>query len=113
MRFLIFKEVLNVHDKLVAMHGGGFGLRDKGLLESALHQPQAKFSGKFFCKDIYETAKGSDCLVILTEWNEFKEIDFKKIKKILKQPIIVDGRNIYEPQKMKKMGFRYIGMGRS
>ena len=66
-----------------------------------------------FCKDVYETAKGSDCLVILTEWNEFKELDFKRIKKLLKQPVVVDGRNIYDPQKMKKMGFRYFGIGRS
>ncbi len=66
-----------------------------------------------FCKDVYAAAKGSDCLVILTEWNEFKELDFKRIKKLLKQPVIVDGRNIYDPQKMKKMGFRYFGIGRS
>jgi len=66
-----------------------------------------------FCRDVYETAKGSDCLVVLTEWNEFKEIDLKKIKRLLKQPVIVDGRNIYEPGKMKKMGFKYFGIGRS
>jgi len=66
-----------------------------------------------FCQGVYETAKGADCLVVLTEWNEFKELDFKKIKKLLKQPVIVDGRNIYDPEKMKKMGFRYFGVGRS
>lgn len=65
-----------------------------------------------FCKDAYATAKGSDCLIIVTEWNEFKELDFKKIKKIMRQPVIVDGRNIYDPEEMKKLGFRYIGMGR-
>ncbi|MBN2097263.1 MAG: UDP-glucose/GDP-mannose dehydrogenase family protein [Candidatus Omnitrophica bacterium] len=66
-----------------------------------------------FCKDVYETAKGSDCLVILTEWNEFKELDFKKIKRLLKQPVIVDGRNIYDPDHMRQMGFKYFGIGRS
>ena len=65
-----------------------------------------------FCKDAYETAKDSDCLVIATEWNEFKELDFKKIKKLMKQPVIADGRNIYNPAEMKKLGFRYVGMGR-
>ena len=65
-----------------------------------------------FCKDVYEAARGSDCLAVITEWNEFKEIDFKRLKKLLKQPLIVDGRNIYEPGKMKKLGFRYIGVGR-
>ncbi len=57
-----------------------------------------------FCRDAYEVAKGSDCLVILTEWNEFKERDLKKIKRLLKTPVIVDGRNIYDPERMKKMG---------
>ncbi len=66
-----------------------------------------------FCRNVYEAARGSDCLVILTEWNEFKEIDFKRIKKLLKQPVIIDGRNIYDPEKMRKMGFRYVGIGRS
>lgn len=80
--------------------------------------PQAmKGAGKIFkdikfCRDVYETAKDSDCLVILTEWEEFKNVDFKKIKKLLKQPVIIDGRNIYDPPKMKKLGFRYFAIGR-
>lgn len=65
-----------------------------------------------FCKDAYAVAKNSDCLVVVTEWNEFKELDFKKLKKIMRQPVIVDGRNIYDPKEVKKMGFRYVGMGR-
>ena len=64
------------------------------------------------CKDPYEAARGADCLVIMTEWNEFKELDFKRIKKLLRQPLIVDGRNIYDPKRMKAMGFRYLGVGR-
>ncbi len=66
-----------------------------------------------FCKDPYDVAKSSDCLVIVTEWNEFKELDLKKIKKLMRQPVIVDGRNIYEPAEIKKLGFRYAGMGRN
>jgi len=65
-----------------------------------------------FCKDAYAVADESDCLAIVTEWDEFKELDFKKIKKLMRQPVIVDGRNIYDPAKMKKIGFRYFGMGR-
>lgn len=65
-----------------------------------------------FCKDPYDAAKGSECLVITTEWNEFKELDFKKIKKLMRQPVILDGRNIYDPEEMKKLGFRYAGIGR-
>jgi len=66
-----------------------------------------------FCKDPYEVAKESDCLLVLTEWDEFKELDFAKIKKSLKRPFLIDGRNIYEPQRMKKLGFNYIGIGRA
>lgn len=66
-----------------------------------------------FCKDAYEAAKDSDCLVVATEWNEFKELDFKKIKKLMRQAVIVDGRNVYDPPEMKKLGFRYVGMGRA
>ena len=48
----------------------------------------------------------------MTEWNEFKEVDWERIKKIMTQPAILDGRNIYDPEKLKKMGFRYAGIGR-
>lgn len=65
-----------------------------------------------FCKDPYEAARDSDCLFIATEWNEFKRLDFKKIRKSMRQPVIVDGRNIYDPEEMKRLGFRYVGMGR-
>lgn len=68
--------------------------------------------GVRFCKDAYQAAKDSDCLLIATEWNEFKEIDFKKIKKIMRQPVLIDGRNIYDPKEMKRLGFKYIGIGR-
>ena len=69
--------------------------------------------GVIYCRNAYEAAKGSDCLVIMTEWNEFKKVDFKKLKALLKQPVVVDGRNIYDPQEMKRLGFVYTGVGRS
>jgi UDPglucose 6-dehydrogenase len=65
-----------------------------------------------FCRDAYEACRGSDCLLVATEWNEFKDLDFKRIKKEMKQPVIIDGRNIYDPSEMKKLGFKYTGMGR-
>ena len=77
--------------------------------------PKAKkvlIKGVTFCKDAYQAASGSDCLIIATEWNEFKELDFKKMKKRLKQALIVDGRNIYDYKLLKKLGFTYIGVGR-
>lgn len=65
-----------------------------------------------FCKDPYQASRGTDCLIIATEWNEFKELDFLKLKKTLKRQLIVDGRNIYEPGPLKDLGFTYIGVGR-
>lgn len=65
-----------------------------------------------FCKDPYEACKTSDCLIILTEWDEFKGLDFLRIKKLLKRPLVIDGRNIYEPKTMQKLGFTYISIGR-
>lgn len=69
-------------------------------------------SGVKFCKSAYEAAKDSDCLVLITEWNEFKTLDFKKVKKLMKQPIFIDGRNLYNPAEMKSIGFKYASMGR-
>lgn len=72
------------------------------------------FEGKInLLKDPYDAVKDADALLVLTEWNEFKQIDLARIKSLLKTPIIFDGRNIYEPSTMKEMGFRYYGIGRS
>ena len=65
-----------------------------------------------YSKTPYDAIKGADCLVIITEWNEFRNLNKKKIKELLKQPNIVDGRNVYEPDEMKELGFNYIGVGR-
>src|SRR3989338_1687153 len=70
--------------------------------------PEAKLNAKkvlkgvTFCNDPYSTVKGCDALVIATEWNEFRVLDIDRIKRLLKQPNIIDGRNIYEPDQMKK-----------
>jgi UDPglucose 6-dehydrogenase len=60
----------------------------------------------------YQAVKGADGLVILTEWNEFKQIDLSKVKKLLKKPFIFDGRNIYKPDVIKTLGFKYFSIGR-
>lgn len=77
----------------------------------AMKKTKEILEGVVFCKDPYEACKGSDCLLIVTEWNEFKELDFAKVKKLLKRPFIIDGRNIYEPKSLEKLGFTYIGVG--
>jgi UDPglucose 6-dehydrogenase len=56
--------------------------------------------------------EGADALAIVTEWLEFRNPDFQRMKSLLKQPIIVDGRNLYDPEKMRAMGFRYVSIGR-
>ncbi|MEM9953487.1 MAG: UDP-glucose/GDP-mannose dehydrogenase family protein [Chloroflexota bacterium] len=60
----------------------------------------------------YDVADNADVLVVLTEWNEFKNLNMKRIKSLLKTPIVVDGRNIYNPEKMRDQGFVYRGVGR-
>ncbi|NJN83961.1 MAG: UDP-glucose/GDP-mannose dehydrogenase family protein, partial [Caldilineaceae bacterium] len=63
-------------------------------------------------EDPYELAENMDALVICTEWNEFKQLDLGRIKTSMAKPIIVDGRNIYEPEQMARLGFIYRGVGR-
>ena len=65
-----------------------------------------------YCRTPYEAASGSEALVLLTEWDEFKKLDFHKIKKLLKRPLVIDGRNMFEPGDMKKLGVRYVCIGR-
>ncbi|MBW2976318.1 UDP-glucose/GDP-mannose dehydrogenase family protein [Candidatus Woesearchaeota archaeon] len=65
-----------------------------------------------FCTDPYGAAEDSDALLILTEWNEFKELDLGKVKSLLNKPLIFDGRNIYNPKELKEEGFTYISIGR-
>ena len=62
--------------------------------------------------DPYSLAEGSDALVVLTEWNEFKQLDLERVRSLMRRPVLFDGRNIYEPKKMKQLGFMYRGFGR-
>ena len=63
-------------------------------------------------EDKYETLNGADGLLVITEWKDFRTPDFAEIKKRLKQPIIFDGRLLYEPKKMQELGFQYYSIGR-
>ena len=65
-----------------------------------------------YCTDTYETLDGADGVVILTEWNEFRALDFARVKAALKTPLMVDLRNIYRPAHMSEAGFRYVSVGR-
>ncbi len=65
-----------------------------------------------YCQDPYEVAEGADALMLVAEWNEFKQLDMKRVKELMRQPVLMDGRNIYDPQRMRALGFTYRGMGR-
>jgi UDPglucose 6-dehydrogenase len=64
------------------------------------------------CEDAYTLAKGCDALMVVTEWNEFKQLNFEKLKSLLNAPIIYDGRNIYDPATIRSLGFTYRAIGR-
>jgi len=66
-----------------------------------------------FCKSAYEALTGADAVVILTEWNEFRALDLKRVKALMRAPVMIDLRNIYRPAQMAEAGFRYVSVGRA
>jgi UDPglucose 6-dehydrogenase len=93
------------------------GLLARGIGVSAydpvsMDEARKIFGGSISYGQAEEIIKAADALVILTDWNEFKQVDFELIKASLKKPVIVDGRNIYNPQEMKDLGFKYYSVGR-
>jgi UDPglucose 6-dehydrogenase len=70
-------------------------------------------NGISYCKDAYDAATGADALLLVTEWDEFRHLDMERIKKAMRRPVIVDGRNLYDPKTMRDLGFVYRGVGRS
>lgn len=79
---------------------------------AAMETSKYYFDGKVeYKKDAYSTLQGADALLLLTEWREFREPDFQKIKSLLKSPLIFDGRNQYKPQMMAELGFSYYSIG--
>ncbi|PIV08657.1 UDP-glucose 6-dehydrogenase [Candidatus Roizmanbacteria bacterium CG03_land_8_20_14_0_80_39_12] len=93
-------------------------LLEKGYILSVYDQEGMNNVKKLFGNKLtysissYDALKDADALVILTEWNEFKNIDLKEVKKLMKQPMIFDGRNMYDMKTMKELGFSYISTGR-
>lgn len=65
-----------------------------------------------FCKDPYDAIDNADLAIIVTEWNEFKEMNLQRIKRSMKAPNLIDGRNIYDPQRLRELGFTHVGVGR-
>ena len=88
------------------------GARIKAYDPKAMEAAQKIFKKVEYGKDPYDVAKGSDALLIITEWNQFRNLDLKRLQKIMKMPVFLDFRNIYEPAKMREAGFQYFAVGR-
>jgi len=65
-----------------------------------------------YAADNYEALRGADALIVATEWSDFREPDFEKMKGLMRSPLVFDGRNIYKPDKMRRLGFEYVSIGR-
>jgi UDPglucose 6-dehydrogenase len=90
----------------------GEGANVRAYDPAAMAKARALLPGVEFCRDAYETAAGADALVLLTEWNEFRQLELERIRDSMVQPVFVDGRNVYEPGEMAALGFDYRGIGR-
>jgi UDPglucose 6-dehydrogenase len=88
------------------------GARIKAYDPQAMNNARALLPNVEYCQDPYQAAEGSDALLIVTEWDEFRNLDLGRIKHLLTQPVIIDGRNIYDPKEMEGLGFLYYGVGR-
>jgi len=88
------------------------GVKVKAFDPQAMGKAREVIHGISYAKNAYEACRGADALVILTEWDEFKHIEFKKVKKLMASPIIFDSRNVYSLQTMNDLGFRYYSIGR-
>src|SRR3989344_6232784 len=88
------------------------GAKIKAYDPEAVQKAKEILNDVVYCNDPYDAAKDSDALVIVTEWKEVRDLDLNKIKTLMRHPLIIDGRNIYSPDAMKKEGFTYISIGR-
>jgi UDPglucose 6-dehydrogenase len=88
------------------------GARVKAYDPAAMEEARLILPDIEFGKDAYDVAAGCDALVLATEWNQFRRLDLQRIKGLLKTPIFIDLRNVYDPGQMKQLGFNYSGVGR-
>jgi len=88
------------------------GARIRAYDPQAIEHSKEIFEDVTFCEDAYDTAEGADALVIVTEWNEFRALNLSRIRKALRQPVVVDLRNLYDGGRMAEAGFEYTSVGR-
>lgn len=90
----------------------GAGAKVVAFDPEGMNEAAQVLSGIAFAKTAYEAATGADVLVVITEWNEFRGLDPRRLKEAMRQPRIVDLRNIFNPEEMRRLGFAYEGVGR-
>ena len=88
------------------------GAHVRGYDPAAMESMQRVMPELEFSRDSYQLASGADALVVVTEWNEFRHLDLKRLQTSMRTPVVVDGRNIYAPDTMRSLGFTYRGIGR-
>ena len=89
------------------------GARIQAYDPQSMENSRAIFENVEYCEDAYGTAEGADAIVLATEWNAFRALNFERIKKAMKVPNLIDLRNVYDPQRMKALGFYYSSVGRA
>jgi UDPglucose 6-dehydrogenase len=88
------------------------GAKVKAYDPAAMEEARALFPEVVFGRDAYDVAEGCDALVLATEWNQFRRLDLQRVKALLKTPVFIDLRNVYDPDQMGRLGFTYSGVGR-
>jgi UDPglucose 6-dehydrogenase len=88
------------------------GARVKAYDPAALEAARVILPGVELCSDAYAVAEGADALILLTHWNEFRRLDLDRIRQSMNYPLLVDGRNLYDPAEMVAKGFFYQAIGR-
>jgi len=88
------------------------GAKIRGYDPVAMERARTVMPDIRYCSDAYEVAKDADAIVLVTEWDEFRKLDLERVKNAMRQPVFLDGRNVFEPEEMKKRGFIYTGIGR-
>jgi UDPglucose 6-dehydrogenase len=79
---------------------------------AALEEACRMLPGLIACRDTYHAAEGADALILMTEWNQFRTLDFDRLKLLMRQPLLLDLRNVYDPQRVSAAGFTHISVGR-
>jgi UDPglucose 6-dehydrogenase len=95
-----------------ALRAAGARVRAYDPIAMDVARPLSELDGVEFGASAYDVADGADALVLITEWNQFRALDLERLKSIMASPVIVDLRNIYQPEEMADMGFRYVSIGR-